>query len=76
MLHSALSGVAHGFAVQVAVDACGGISPRTEDAALRRLVQAGVAPTSIGSLAGQLAGDFTEARGAQALRVLYEMAGR
>ena len=76
VLHSALSGVAHGFAVQVAVDACGGISPRTEDAALRRLVQAGVAPTSIGSLAGQLAGDFTEARGAQALRVLYEMAGR
>jgi nicotinamidase-related amidase len=76
VLHSALSGVAHGLAVQVAVDACGGVSPRTEDAALRRLVQAGVAPTSIGSLAGQLAGDFTQPRGAQALGVLYEMAGR
>jgi nicotinamidase-related amidase len=72
--HSALSGVAHGLDVQVVVDACGGIAPRTEDAALRRLVQAGVVTTSIPSLAGQLAGDFTKPLGAKAVGVLYEMA--
>jgi hypothetical protein len=44
--HSALSGAARGLDVQVAVDARGGLSQRTEDAALRRLVQAGVVTTS------------------------------
>lgn len=72
--HSCLSGVAHGYDVQVVVDACGGLSPRTEDAALRRLVQAGVVTTSIASLAGQLAGDFTQPLGGQAVGILYEMA--
>lgn len=72
--HSALSGAARGFDVQVVVDACGGISPRTEDAALRRLSHAGVVTTSIASIAGQLAGDFTQPNGGKALAVLYEMA--
>jgi isochorismate hydrolase len=72
--HSALSGAAQGFEVQVVIDACGGLSPRTEDAALRRLTQAGVITTSIASIAGQLAGDFTQPRGGQALGILYEMA--
>lgn len=72
--HSALSGAARGFDVQVAIDACGGLSARTEDAALRRLVQAGVATTSIASIAGQLAGDFTQPKAGQALGILYEMA--
>lgn len=70
--HSALSASAHGYEVQVVVDACGGISTRTEGAALSRLSQAGVALTSIASIAGQLAGDFTKPIGAQALGVLYE----
>lgn len=72
--HSALSARARGFQVQVIVDACGGLSQRTEDAALRRLTQAGVVTTSVASLAGQLAGDFTQPKGSQALGVLYEMA--
>ena len=72
--HSALSGTAHGFQVQVVVDACGGLSPRTEDAALRRLTQAGVVTTSIASIAGQLAGDFTQPKGGKAVGILYEMA--
>ncbi len=71
--HSALSAAAHGFQVQVVIDACGGISHRTEDAALRRLTQAGVTITSIASMAGQLAGDFTQPRGGQAMRLLYEL---
>lgn len=72
--HSALSGASHGFDVQVVVDACGGLSARTEDAALRRLVQAGVVTTSMASLAGQLAGDFAQPKAGQALGILYEMA--
>jgi len=73
--HSALSALAQGFAVQIIIDACGGLSPRTEDAALRRLTQAGAVTTSVASLAGQLAGDFTQPKGGEALGVLYEMAG-
>ena len=57
------------------VDACGGLSARTEDAALRRLVHVGVITTSMASLAGQLAGDFTQPKAGQALEILYEMAG-
>jgi nicotinamidase-related amidase len=72
--HSALSGAAHGLDVQVVVDACGGISARTEDAALRRLIQFGVVTTSIASLAGQLAGDFSQPKAGQAIGILYEMA--
>ena len=73
--HSALSGAARGLQVQVVIDACGGLGQRTEDAALRRLTQAGVVITSVASLAGQLAGDFTQPKGGQALGVLYAMAG-
>ena len=71
--HSALSGLNHGLNVQVVVDACGGLSPRTEDAALRRLTQAGVVTTSVASVAGQFAGDFTQGLGSQALGILYDM---
>jgi nicotinamidase-related amidase len=73
--HSALSAAAQGFQVQIVIDACGGLSPRTEDAALRRMTQAGVVTTSIASISGQLAGDFTQAKGGQAVGILYEMAG-
>ena len=72
--HSCLSAAARGYAVQLVVDACGGISPRTEEAAFRRLVAAGVVPTSLASLAGQLAGEFTQPRGAQALGLVFQLA--
>jgi nicotinamidase-related amidase len=70
-----LTAAAEGFEVQVVLDACGGISPRTEDASLRRMTQAGVLTTSIPTLIGELAGDFTEPKGGQAIGVLFEMAG-
>jgi nicotinamidase-related amidase len=73
--HSALSAAAQGFQVQIVVDACGGLSLRTEDAALRRMTQAGIVTTSIASISGQLAGDFTQPKGGQAVGILYEMAG-
>lgn len=72
--HSALSGAARGFNVQIAVDACGGLSSRTEEAAFRRLTQAGIVMTSIASIAGQLAGDFSQPGGAAVLEILYQMA--
>jgi nicotinamidase-related amidase len=71
--HSSLSAAAQGFDVQVVIDACGGLSLRTEDAALRRLSQSGVALTSVVSIGGQLAGDFSTSVGGQAMGVLYEL---
>jgi len=49
--HSVLSAAENGYNAQLVVDACGGLSPRTEEAALRRLVQSGVAITSCASVA-------------------------
>jgi len=62
-----------GLHVEVVIDACSGVSARTEDAALRRLVQAGVTTTSVASVGAQLAGDLSQAKGGQALGILYEM---
>jgi nicotinamidase-related amidase len=70
-----LTAAAEGYEVHVVLDACGGVSPRTEDAALRRMIQAGVRTTSIPTLIGELAGDFTEPKGGQAIGVLFELAG-
>ena len=72
--HTCLSARALGFDVQIVVDACGGLSTRTEDAALARMLHAGVVTSSLVSLAGQLAGDFTRPGSEKALGILYEMA--
>ena len=55
------------------MDARGGLSARTEDAAFRRLVQGGVALTSVASIAGELAGDLARPAGRQALGIVFEM---
>jgi Isochorismatase family len=75
VLFACLSALQRGYHVQIVVDACGGISSRTEDGALRRLTAAGVTPTSVPGLAGELAGDFSQPKGQAAISVLYEMAG-
>lgn len=69
----ALSGVANGYRVYLVVDACGGLSPRSEQAALRRFEAAGVVMTSVVSLAGEISGDFTVPPGSQAIGVVYEL---
>jgi hypothetical protein len=61
--------------VQVAVDACGGIDPRTEDAAWRRITAAGGTTTSVTTLAAELTGDFTTALGGATLGIVYETIG-
>jgi len=72
---AALSGAEQDFRVFVVVDACGGMSERTEQAALQRIGQAGGSTVSVMTLAGEIAGDFRDARAQQAVAILYEMAG-
>jgi len=69
---TALDAIAAGYTVQVAVDACGGVSARTEDAAWRRIVQAGGVTTSVTTFAAELAGDFTTELGGKTLGIMYE----
>jgi nicotinamidase-related amidase len=63
-----------GYKVYVVLDACGGMSERTEQAALMRITKAGATTVSVMTLAGELAGDFREAKAQQAVGILYEMA--
>jgi nicotinamidase-related amidase len=72
---TALDALAAGFAVQLAVDACGGIDARTEDAAFRRVVAAGGVTTSVITVAAELAGDFTTEKGGATLGIAYEAIG-
>ena len=70
----ALTASDQGYRVYVVVDACGGMSDRTEQAALQRMAMAGATTVSVMTLAGELAGDFREAKAQQAIGILYEMA--
>jgi nicotinamidase-related amidase len=72
---TALDALAAGHAVFVAVDACGGIDPRTEDAAFRRITAAGGATSSAMTFAAEMAGDFTTDLGGATLGVMYSMLG-
>jgi nicotinamidase-related amidase len=70
----ALTAASLGFRVYAVLDACGGISERTEQAALLRMTQAGATTVSVMTLAGEIAGDFRDAKAQQAIGILYEMA--
>ena len=70
----ALTASEQGYKVYVVLDACGGMSERTEQAALLRLAKAGATTVSVITLAGELAGDFREAKAQKAIEILYEMA--
>jgi nicotinamidase-related amidase len=63
-----------GYRVHVVIDACGGMSERTEQGALLRMAGAGVTPVSTMTLAGELAGELTTAKGQQAIAILFSMA--
>jgi hypothetical protein len=51
------------------------VSVRTEDAAWRRIVQAGGITTSVTTVAAELAGDFTTELGGKTLAIMYETLG-
>ncbi len=69
---TALDALAAGYEVQLAVDACGGVDPRTEDAAWRRIVASGGVTTSVTTFAAELTGDFTTELGGATLGIVYE----
>jgi nicotinamidase-related amidase len=70
----ALTASDHGYRVFVVLDACGGMSERTEQAALLRMAKAGVTTVSVMTLAGELAGDLRQPKAQKAVGILYEMA--
>jgi nicotinamidase-related amidase len=72
---TALDALAAGYVAFVAVDACGGVDPRTEDAAFRRITAAGGATTSAITFAAETAGDFTTETGGATLGIMYSMLG-
>jgi nicotinamidase-related amidase len=67
-----LDALAAGYEVHVAVDACGGVDARTEDAAWRRIIACGGVTTSVTTFAAELTGDFTTELGGASLAILYE----
>jgi len=70
----ALTASDQGYKVYVVLDACGGMSERSEQAALLRMTKAGATTVSVMTLAGELAGDFREAKAQQAIGILYQIA--
>jgi nicotinamidase-related amidase len=70
----ALSACAAGYRAFVVIDACGGMSERTEKAALDRIHQSGGSSISVMTLAGEIAGDLREPRAQKAVGILFEMA--
>lgn len=72
---TALDALAAGYEVQVAVDACGGVDARTEEAAWRRIGAAGGVTTSVTTFAAELTGDFSTELGGATLALAYEILG-
>jgi nicotinamidase-related amidase len=70
----ALTASDEGYRVFVVIDACGGMSERTEQAAILRMTKAGATTVSVMTLAGEIAGDFRDPRAQQAVAILYELA--
>ncbi len=73
VLHAATAAIEAGYRVLVPVDACGGLSERTETAALRQIEKFGAEVTSTVTLATSLAPDFTAPLGQQMFTVLQKL---
>lgn len=70
VLHASLAARELGFDVHVLLDASGGFSPRTEDAALREIEKAGGVTSSVASFATRLADEFGTPEGQAAFGAL------
>ena len=73
VFHAALSALENGYQVQVPADACGGLSSRTEDAALRQIEAAGGVTTSVVTLVTAMAPDFEKEPGRSAFVALQAL---
>ena len=71
----ALSGPSLGYRVFVMVEGVRGFSPRTEEAAFHRIMQAGASVSSVTALSLEIAGDFREPNGQKAMEILSELTG-
>ena len=76
VLHAALGAIEAGLAVQVVVDACGGMSDRTERAVFGQIERAGGVLTSVATFATTLGGDFTTDEGKAVLQAIGPLLGR
>lgn len=73
VLHAVQAAIAAGYQVLVPVDACGGMSARTEDAAFRQIEAAGGITTAVVSVVTSLAPDFSTPPGQQAFAALQSL---
>jgi nicotinamidase-related amidase len=73
VLRTALSALESDYRVQVPVDACGGLSARTEDAALRQIEAAGGVTTSVVSLVTAMAPDAAREPGRNTFAALQAL---
>jgi hypothetical protein len=73
VLHAVLDARTQGYDVLVPVDVCGGMSERTEQAALRQILAAGAITTSVVSIATKLAPDFTTDLGKELFNIVQRL---
>jgi hypothetical protein len=73
VLHAVLDAREQGYEVLVPVDVCGGLSERTEQAALRQITAAGAITTSVVSIATKLAPDFTTELGKDLFNIVQRL---
>jgi hypothetical protein len=73
VLHAALDAVREGYKVLVAIDACGGMSERTEAAAIEQIRAAGALVTSVVSIATALSPNFTTEKGKQMFQIVQQL---
>ncbi|MFB4300550.1 isochorismatase family protein [Actinomadura sp. NTSP31] len=75
VLHTALDALADGYDVIVLVDASGGLSERTENAALRQIEAAGGTVTSVASFVTSMVRDFSNPTGRNVITTLHDLIG-
>jgi hypothetical protein len=73
VLHAVCDAIAAGYRAYVPVDACGGMSSRTEEAALRQIEAAGGITTSVVTLVTALAPDASTDLGGKAFGILQSL---
>jgi nicotinamidase-related amidase len=73
VIHAATAAIASGHRVLIPVDACGGLSERTEAAAFRQIEAFGGETTSVVTLTTALVPDFSSTLGQQLFSVLQEL---
>jgi nicotinamidase-related amidase len=73
VLHASLAARELGFDVHVLLDACGGFSARTEEAALREIEKAGGITSSVASFTTRLADEFRTPEGQAAMGALQAL---